>query len=113
MGDWLSGVAAVEKAQAETLKEMENFENATFHHHKWHSNEEKLENNDEVKGDNEGVLNAKQKLEATSSETKVLRLPWDKENDTLRIEFPKAETEQTKSLSTIAKVYHPLGLVSQ
>ena len=113
--DLISGGATVEEAQMKKSMAREIFEDATFHLHKWHSNESELEDNNEANDGDDELSYAKQQLGTTSSETKLLGLPWDKENDTLRIKFPQIETaKQTKRgvLSTLAKVYDPLGLVS-
>ena len=112
--DLLSGGATVQEAQTKKSKAKEIFQDAKFNLHKWHSNESELELDNDAKDGNDELSYAKQQLGTTSSETKLLGLPWDKENDTLRIEFPQVETEPTKRgvLSTLAKVYDPLGLVS-
>ena len=112
--DLLSGGSTVEEAQMKKSMSKEIFEDATFILHKWHSNESELEKDSNCKGNHEEQSYAKQQLGATSSETKMLGLPWDKKNDTLSVEFPEVETEPTKRgvLSTLAKVYDPLGIVS-
>ena len=45
--------------------------------------------------------------------SKLLGLPWDKVQDTLRVVFPAETAELTKRgvLANLAKVYDPLGLV--
>ena len=94
---------------------MEIFEDATFHLHKWHSNESEKEDNNEANDGDYELSYAKQLLGTASSQTKLLGLLRHKENDTLWIEFPHVETaKQTKRgvLSNLAKVYDPLGLVS-
>jgi hypothetical protein len=112
--DLLSAGATVQEAQIKKSKAKAIFQDAIFNLHKWHSNESELELDNDAKDGHDELSYAKQQLETTSSETKLLGLPWDKENDNLRIEFPQVETEPTKRgvLSTLAKVYDPLGLVS-
>ena len=39
---------------------------------------------------------AKQQLGSQQNESKVLGLPWDKEMDTLTVNFPKSETTTSK-----------------
>ena len=80
---------------------------ATFKLHKWNSNVEELE----PKSEN---TYAKQQLGAKGNESKILGLPWDKQNDTLQVVYPQESTESTKRgvLANLAKVYDPLGLVS-
>ncbi|XP_067029387.1 uncharacterized protein [Acropora muricata] len=57
---------------------------------------------------------AKQQLGSQQNESKVLGLPWDKEMDTLTVNFPKSETATSKRevLKNLAKVYDPLGLAT-
>lgn len=57
---------------------------------------------------------AKQQLGSQQNESKVLGLPWDKEMDTLTVNFPKSETATSKRevLRNLAKVYDPLGLAT-
>ena len=54
------------------------FADATFKLHKWNSNVEELE----PKSEN---TYAKQQLGAKGNESKILGIPWDKQNDTLRV----------------------------
>nr|CAD2136894.1 unnamed protein product [Meloidogyne enterolobii] len=53
-------------------------------------------------------------LSPNLKETKIFGIKWNLEKETLSIEFPKIENFKTKRqlLSTIAKVYDPLGLIS-
>ena len=54
----------------------------------------------------------KEQLGTRLTETKMLGLPWNKTNDTLKLVFPHEKLEPTKRgvLSCLAKVYDPLGL---
>ena len=47
-------------------------------------------------------------------DTTLLGVPWDKENDTIKVNFPDRSNEVTKRgvLGKIAKIYDPLGIVS-
>ena len=60
--------------------------------HKWHSNEPNLETNDLS---SEKELNfAKEHLGTKANETKMLRLNWDKQRDTFRVEIPTKSHEK-------------------
>ena len=50
----------------------------------------------------------------SSSETKLLGLPWNKKRDTLAVAFPRDAAEATKRevLAKVARIYDPLGLAS-
>ena len=76
--DLISGSTTV--AQAKELRDGATgvFADATFKLHKWNSNVEELE----PKSEN---TYAKQQLGAKGNESKILGLPWDKQNDTLRV----------------------------
>ena len=54
------------------------------------------------------------KVKCENSETKLLGVKWNKDEDVLFVVFPKLETPVTKRtvLSTLASIYDPLGLVS-
>ena len=71
------------------------FADATFKLHKWNSNVEKLEPKGGVSDQDENTY-AKQQLGAKGSESKILGLPWDKQNDTLQVMYPQESTESTK-----------------
>ena len=57
---------------------------------------------------------AKQQLGPRHAETKLLRLPWNKKEDTLSVDTVNKEPATTKrsALSQLASVYDPLGLIS-
>ena len=82
--------------------------------HKWHSNREELENDSAKSTSDEGPTYAKQQLGSNSSEAKLLDLPWDKNEDTLSVTVGKEKSASTKRsvLSTLAKIYDPLSIVS-
>ena len=91
----------------------EVFANARLELHKWHSNVPELEM---TSGDDEPTF-AKHQLENNLNwrKSKLLGLPWDKVQDTLRVVFPAETAELTKheGLANLAKVYDPLGLMSR
>ena len=95
---------------------MKIFNAAGFELHKWHSNDQSLESIqkeiDECNSSSETY--AKQQVGTGSDETKLLRLAWDKKDDTLAISFPEMPERVTKRtvLSGLASVYDPLGIVS-
>ena len=111
--DLLTGGATVEEAQIKKSIAKKIFENATFKLHKWHSNVSELEM-ENVPDRQEELSFAKQQLGTRSTETKMLELPWNKTNDTLKVVFPHEKSEPTKRgvLSCLGKVYDPLGLAS-
>ena len=82
--------------------------------HKWTSNVSELEDSRDGKEKSDDLSFAKQKLGSQQNESKVLGLPWDKEMDTLTVNFPKSETATSKRevLKNLAKVYDPLGLAT-
>ena len=113
-GNTLIGGATVEEVQIKKSITNKILENATFKLHKWHSNISELEMEKDVPDGQEGLSFAKQRLRTRSTETKMLGLPWNKTNDTLKVIFPHEKSEPTKRgvLSCLAKVYNPLGLAS-
>ena len=93
---------------------IEIFSDARFILHKWTSNVSELEDSRDGKEKSDDLSFAKQKLGSQQNESKVLGLPWDKEMDTLTVNFPKSETATSKRevLKNLAKVYDPLGLAT-
>lgn len=112
--DLLTGGATVEEVQIKKQVATEIFNDATFTLHKWHSNAEELESDKDHPQSKDELSYAKQQLGTTASETKMLGVPWDKKNDTLKIAFPRDGTLYTKReiLSKLARIYDPLGLAS-
>jgi hypothetical protein len=91
------------------------FEEAKFELHKWHSNELVLEAKSEPdECDDEKQSYAKDQLGVKAGETKLLGLPWNKNNDTISVTFPQpiAETTKREMLRFLVSIYDPLGLVS-
>ena len=82
--------------------------------HKWTSNAFELEDSHDQKEKNDELSFAKQQLGSQQNEAKVLGLPWDKDMDTLTVNFPKSESATTKREVTrnLAKVNDPLGLAT-
>ena len=93
---------------------IEIFSDARFGLHKWTSNVSELEDSRDGKEKSDDLSFAKQQLGSQQNESKVLGLPWDKEMDTLTVNFPKSETATSKRevLKNLAKVYDPLGLAT-
>jgi len=82
--------------------------------HKWGSNFEELETAEDCVQKHE-VTYAKEQLGGSLRlETKLLGLTWEKNTDTLYVNFPSDPAKETKRgvLANLAKVYDPLGLVS-
>ena len=104
------------RAKAETIKSasMEIFAKGTFKLHKWHSNVKELETACSLPVPEEETY-AKEQLRTSRKEgASMLGLQWNKESDTISVNFPSGSTEPTKRgiLSKVAKIYDPLGLVS-
>ena len=100
-------------AEVKEMKEtaIKIFADGGFELHKWHCNSWKLDGEADMDCDS---TFAKEKLNVRYYETKLLGVKWDKDKDELSVVLPKLETPVTKRsvLSTIAKIYDPLGLVS-
>ena len=112
--DLISG--APTQAKAETIKSVsvEIFAKGTFEMHKWHSNVKELETACSVPVSEQETY-AKEQLGTSRKEgASLLGLQWNKESDTISVNFPSKSTEPTKPgiLSKVAKIYDPLGLVS-
>ena len=90
------------------------FGEAQLQLHKWHSNEPSLEAADTPIEEGEQSF-AKAQLGVKEGETKLLGSLWNKTTDKIAINFPDNKlVEPTKRgvLSSIAKIYDPLGVVS-
>ena len=57
---------------------------------------------------------AKQQLGTKSTDTKILGIHWNENEDTLSVEIPKSKGKYTKRniLSHLASIYDPLGFIS-
>ena len=97
--DLLTGGATVEEVQAKKQTIIAICEDATFKLHKWHSNAEELEMNSDPPGGHHELSYAKQQLGTSSSETKLLGLPWNKKRDTLAVAFPRDAARRTRPRS--------------
>ena len=110
--DLITGAPTMSAAKQLKCEATDIFADAKFELHKWHSNEHELETNCE----NYEPTLAKQQLGSTSTpgKGKLLGVPRDKSEDTLRVTFPNSSAELTKRgiLANLAKVYDPLGLAS-
>lgn len=86
---------------------------ATFELHKWNSNVKHLEKNKLMLTSDEQTF-AKQQLNVKPTESKMLGLIWDKQQDTLAVVTPTDEAQSTKHgvLGKLAKIYDPLELVA-
>ena len=114
--DLMTGGATVQEVETKKSTAIEVFEDASFTLHKWHSNAKELEVSCDSPADEE-LTYAKQQLGVSRSETKLLGLTWDKDQDTLKVTLRKEENQETVStkrsaLSQLAKIYDPLGLAS-
>eukprot|EP00112_Aurelia_sp_Birch-Aquarium-sp1_P006394 Seg1707.2 transcript_id=Seg1707.2/GoldUCD/mRNA.D3Y31 product="hypothetical protein" protein_id=Seg1707.2/GoldUCD/D3Y31 len=111
--DVLLGGASVQEVQHLNEATKEIFDRAKFQLHKWHSNGEVLERDDKIDRDLEESF-AKQQLGTKESETKLLGVGWNKQDDTLSISFGSKDHEVTKRgvLQKQASVYDPLGLAA-
>ena len=111
--DLMTGGESVETVTTKREKAIEVFEDGSFKLHKWHSNVMSLEENVQKPVDNEELSFGKAQLGTNKRETKLLGLTWDKTKDTLSVETTqKPVTTKRETLSELAKVFDPLGLVS-
>ena len=129
--DLLSGKPKV--ASAMELKEgaIKIFEDAKFTWHKWHSNEPELEDNElkpeceksevkqerdmnQVEAEPDQTFAKQQLTRFNQSQSSLLGLTWNKQEDEISVVIPKMETSVTKRelLRNLARIYDPLGLVS-
>lgn len=106
--DLINGGPTVEAAKQVKETSTEVFAQGGFTLHKWHSNAAEL---DAVSANkiSKTQLGVPQKGKGA-----LLRVPWDKEKDTIEVKFPPERTQPTKKklLTKLAKVYDPLGLAS-
>ena len=112
--DLLTGGATVEEVHTKKQIASEIFNDGKFTLHKWHSNAKELESNKDPSESADELSYAKQQLGTTSSETKMLGVPWDKQSDTIKVVFSRDPAKCTKRevLSRLARIYDPLGLAS-
>ena len=129
--DLLSGKPTV--ASAMELKEgaIKIFEDAKFTLHKWHSNEPELEDNElkpeceksevkqerdmnQVEAEPDQTFAKQQLTRFNQSQSSLLGLTWNKQEDEISVVIPKMETSVTKRelLRNLERIYDPLGLVS-
>ncbi|XP_068704539.1 uncharacterized protein [Montipora foliosa] len=86
--DLLSGGQDVQQARTRKEIAMEIMSDASFELHKWHSNEPQLEDRP-ASTPYEEQSYAKQQLQAQSSGSKLLGVKWNKEDDTIAVQFQK------------------------
>lgn len=112
--DLLTGGQTTSHAQQRKEGAVQIFSDATFQLHKWHSNVKQLEEDTNLIVASEEQSFAKQQLNVKPTESKMLGLKWDKEQDTLAVVIPEEETQPTKRgiLGKLAKIYDPLGLIA-
>ena len=101
--------------EAEQLKQgaIEEFEDAKFTLHKWHSNAAELEQNGTKVEDEESF--AKQQLRQPGGrDGSLLGLSWDKRKDEISVAVPQENVITSKRgiLRKLAKIYDPLGLAA-
>ena len=112
--DLISGAPTSKKGKVIKSTSTSIFAEGTFELHKWHSNVKELEAAS-LEPVPEEKTYAKKQLNIPRREgASLLRLPWDKENDTIAVSFPLEKAEPTKRgiLSKVARIYDPLGLAS-
>lgn len=112
--DLLTGGQTTSHAQQRKEKAVQIFSDATFQLHKWYSNVKQLEEDTNLIVASEEQSFAKQQLNVKPTESKMLGVKWDKEQDTLAVVIPEEETQPTKRgiLGKMAKIYDPLGLIT-
>ena len=109
--DMFSGGNNFEQVTSLKDKAMEIFYQAGFELHKWHFNVSTLEEK-EVATDDQTY--SKQQLGIKINETKMLGLPWNKNEDTLAEEIASEVKKLTKRtiFQKLASIYDPLGIIS-
>ena len=112
--DLLTGGQTVTQARQTKEVAREILGDATFQLHKWNSNVNELEEDDNTVQSSEEQTFAKQQLNVKPDESKMLGLKWDKKQDTLAVIIPSEEAQPTKRgiLRKLARIYDPLGLVA-
>ena len=111
--DLLSGGQTTEQAQHRKEMASEILRDATFQLHKWNSNVPELEDKTTAQPEDEQTY-AKQQLNVSQQESKILGLRWNKQQDILSVVVPKEEVQPTKRgvLGKLARIYDPLGLIA-
>ena len=99
--DLLTGGATVEEVHTKKQITSEILNDGKFTLHKWHSNAKELESNKDPRESADELSHAKQQLGMTSSETKMLGMPWDKQNDTIKVVFSRDPAKCTKKRSPV------------
>ena len=110
--DLISGSITVHKAREVKDKATVVFRDACFTLHKWHSNAPELEAAQSSTEDTEEATYAKQQLGTPrGTMSRILGLPWNKEQDTVSVEVPSEQARLTKRgiLAKLAKIYDPPG----
>ncbi|XP_068704462.1 uncharacterized protein [Montipora foliosa] len=114
VGDLISGGPT--QAKAETIKSatVEIFAKGPFELHKWYSYVKELETACSVPVSEQETYAKEQLVTSRKEGASLLGLQWNKESDTISVNFPSESTEPTKRgiLSKVAKIYDPLGPVS-
>ena len=129
--DLLSGKPTVVSAMELKEGAIKIFEDAKFILHKWHSNEPELEDNElkpeceksevkqerdmnQVEAEPDQTFAKQQLTRFNQSQSSLLGLTWNKQEDEISVVIPKMETSVTKRelLRNLARIYDPLGLVS-
>ena len=111
--DFLSGGQTTDQAQRTKQKATEILQDATFQLHKWNSNVQELEHHETTQPTDEQTY-AKQQLNVSKQESKLLGLKWNKREDTLSVVVSKEEVQSSKRgvLGKLARTYDPLGLIA-
>ena len=110
--DLINGVITINEGKDFKDGAVSIFDEAGFTLHKWHSNEPMLEEL-EMKAESYERTYAKEKF-SKDTQTRMLGVPWNKEDDTIAVQLPNIETANTKRgvLKYLASIYDPLGLIS-
>ena len=113
--DLITGGETVLKAQHLKGSAQSIFGEAKFELHKWHSNVPALESEVPITEEIKQSYAKEQLGGVREGETKLLGMPWNKESDTIVLSFPETTVEKVTKrgiLTTTARIYDPLGLVS-
>ena len=110
---YIDDLVSVEQLREGKAIITEIFRQATFTLHKWNSNEEELEL-EENQQPEDSLSYAKQQLGVKNGDSGLLGLTWNKRTDEIGVTYPAEASQPTKRgiLGKVAKIYDPLGLVS-
>ena len=109
----ITGGGTVRETEQKKATTTEIFRQASFHLHKWHSNNPKLETSEDAENEDD-LSYAKQQLGVKSRECGLLGLKWNKSTDEIAVTIPEEVAQPTKRgiLGKVARIYDSLGPIA-